>query len=82
MERLSNWGCGVLVLKFITVQNKSPCSFTLSLFPPMRMDLLLSQSKSVRQLGEGGGLSLWETFVTSVTALVDGWAASIWLQCM
>lgn len=28
------------------------------------------------------GVSLWETFVTSVTALLDGWAASIWLQCM
>lgn len=22
--------------------------------------------------------SLWETFVTEVTALLDGWAASIW----
>lgn len=28
------------------------------------------------------GASLWETFVTGVTAQLDGWAASIWLQCM
>lgn len=34
--------------------------------------------------GEGrkGELPLWETFVTSMTAPLDGWAASIWLQCM
>lgn len=28
------------------------------------------------------GASLWEMFVTGVTAWLDGWAASIWLQCM
>lgn len=59
----------------------------------MRVDLMFSQSKSERQRGGWaevvvvgwggvGGVSLWETFVTSVTALLDGWAASIWLQCM
>lgn len=72
----------MLVLKFITVQNKSLRS---SLFPPIRKDLLLSQCNSGSErvcVGVGWGVSLWETFVTSVTALLDGWAASIWLQCM
>lgn len=57
-------------------------------FPLVCIDLLLSSSKQQRDAGEvgvgGGGwaVPLWETFVTSVTAPLDGWAASIWLQCM
>lgn len=40
-------------LKSKIQQNKSPCTFTLlfSHFPPMRVDLMFSQSKSKRQRG-------------------------------
>lgn len=49
----------------------------------MQIERLLSQSMCKgEQDGAGVGVSLWEAFVTSVTAVLDGWAASIWLQRM
>lgn len=66
----------------LTVQNKSPCSFWLSLSLPSHADGPPAFTELEREEARGWGVSLWETFVTGVTALLDGWAASIWLQRM
>lgn len=82
MEKLMNWECFVLILNLCRTSFHSFRFLSSHADGPPTFEEQKPRGSEGAGGGEGEGVSLWETFVTSMTALLDGWAASIWLQCM